>query len=506
MSILKKLAGQAATYGVSSILGRLVNFLLVPFYTDPRTSGIVPTEFGIYSELYAYMAFLNIIYLFGMETTFFRYSNKEQAIRSEVYNTSQSAVILASSVFSGLIILFSGVIADLFGYPDKYSYIILLSLILFVDAMVSIPFARLRLENKAKSFAGIKLGNIFLNVFFNIFFLYFCRQIFLGNLLPGLKPLVDLIYIPDFEVGYIIVSNLLANALQLVFLRSAFSEFRFSINKPLLESMLKYAYPLMFMGLAGMVNEVFDRMMLRSLVPEGMYPGKSNLEVLGIYGACYKLSMFMSLAIQAFRYAAEPFFFSQAKEKNAPGLFAVVMKYFIITCTLIYVFVGCNLGFFGHILRSETYREGLDIVPVLLLANLFLGIYINLSVWYKLTDKTYAGTVITGLGALITVVANFTLIPLLGYFGAAVATLICYAGMAVIGYFWGQKHFPVPYKIDSAFFYISLSTLFIIFSIRFVPGEGLVRLIAGTAITLTYIAVAALREYRIFRKDLREIH
>jgi len=505
MSLLKSLVKQSATYGVSSILGRIINFLLVPFYTNPSWTGIDLKEFGIYSELYAYMAFLNIIYLFGMETTFFRFSTKENMLKDEVYNSSESVIFTTSLFFSSLLILLSGPISELLNYPEKRAYIILLSLILAVDAIVAIPFAKLRLENKAKSFAIFKLINIFLNVFFNIFFLYFCWQVHLGKLFPVLKPVIELIYIPDFQVGYIIVSNLLANTLQIPFLWSSFKNLRFHINFKILREMFKYSYPLMFMGLAGMVNEVLDRILLRVMLPHGFYPGKSTLEAIGIYGACYKLSMFMSLAIQAFRYAADPFFFSHSKEENSFNLFAVIMKYFIISCTIIYVLVGANLQIFGLILRSPAYREGLIIVPFLLLANLFLGIYINLAAWYKLTDKTYAGTVITFIGAGITVGANIILIPILGYLGAAIATLLCYAGMAMVGYFWGQKHFPVPYNVFSAVAYLTASSAIVWISIEYIPFTGPGRSIMGIAFTLLYIIAIVLIEKNNLRKDLRQM-
>ena len=254
----------------------------------------------------------------------------------------------------------------------------------------------------------------------------------------------------------------------------------------------------------GMVNEVLDRILLRVMLPVGLYPGTTTLEVVGISGACYKLSMFMSLAIQAFRYAAEPFFFSQAKDKNAPSQFATIMKYFIISCTLIYVLVGCNLPIFGQILRDETYREGLLIVPILLLANLFLGVYINLSVWYKLTDKTYAGTVITFVGAGITIVSNILLIPVLGYFGSALATLLCYFGMAFIGYIWGQKHFPVPYRLPSAAFYIVLSTILIWLTIIYIDFSGIARILIGTGIFIFYLILIFLLERKALKSAIRE--
>ena len=237
-----------------------------------------------------------------------------------------------------------------------------------------------------------------------------------------------------------------------------FSVYRFRWNFEILQPLLIYAYPLMIMGLAGMVNEVLDRILLKPLLPEGFYPGLSKEEVLGIYGGCYKLSMFMTLAIQSFRYAADPFFFSQATDKNAPELFARVMNWFVVVCLIIFLIVSLFNNEIGTlVLRHKFYQQGLEVVPILLLANLFLGIYYNLSIWYKLTDKTYFGTIITLAGATITIALNFILIPLLGYTGAALATLLCYLFMAFASYKIGHHYFPIPYSLPKIIGYIGLA-------------------------------------------------
>ncbi|MDQ3537068.1 MAG: oligosaccharide flippase family protein, partial [Bacteroidota bacterium] len=428
MSQIKNLAGQTALYGLSSIVGRSLGFLLVPFYTAVLTKA----DFGIYAELYAYIAFLNILYLFGMETTFFRFANKDKTLEESIFNQAQSYVIVAAIIFSFAIIILSKPIASLLQYPQNYDYVIFLALILLTDNILAIPFARLRLNNKAGRFAFIKIFSIVFTISLNLFFLVFCRKIYLGEFLPALQPVINLIYVPGFEVGYILLSNLIANAFQFPLLLGAFSGFSFSLNTSVLKPMLKYSYPLMFMGLAGMVNEVIDRILLKFILPEEIYPELTNQEVIGIYSACYKLSMFMTLAIQAFRYAADPFFFGKAQDKNAPDLFAKVMKYFIIVCSLIFLVVSINLDLVGLLLRDPSYRQGLMIVPVLLMANLFLGIYYNQSIWFKLTDKTHLGTLLSFTGAAITIAANVILIPIWGYMGSAVATLICYFSMALI--------------------------------------------------------------------------
>ena len=458
MSLLKKLAGQAALYGLSSMLGRALNFLLVPFYT----AILFPAEFGAITEMYAYVAFLNIIYLYGMETAYFRFSTKEGFNERETYNNAQTLLLFSSALFSGALILFAQPLAEILQYPEKSSYIVWLSLILGIDAIVAIPFAKLRLEKKAAFFASAKLLNIFLNIGFNIFFLVVCRDISNGEYLTEYKNTIDAFYKTGMDVEYVFISNLLANVVMIPVLWKQFFIYRLRFDLKEIGPMLKYAYPLMFMGLAGMVNEMLDRVMLKHILPENFYNGISNAEALGIYGACYKLSMFMTLAVQAFRYAADPFFFSQAKDKNAPELFSKVMKWFIIVCCFIFLFVSLNIDLFGLILRNSVYRQGLMVVPVLLLANLFLGIYYNLSVWYKLTDKTYYGTFISVGGALVTILGNMLLIPLFGYMGAAYATLFCYFSMAVASYVLGNKYYPVPYNLKSATIYIGICTLMIV--------------------------------------------
>lgn len=453
MSIAKKLVGQTAAYGLSSIVGRAITYLLVPIYT----AVFAPAELGVQVVLYAYVAFFNVLFTYGMETAYFRYANKPDTDRQHLYNHVMSLLIASSIAFSGLILLFSNQIAALIGYPEYPHYVRWLALILGIDAVAAIAFARLRLENKAVRFASIRLFNIFLTVGANLFFLVLCRNIYEGDYLQGLRPYISYIYNPDLGVGYIFLINLGANLLLLPFFWRQFLSFRFKIDRELLRPMLVYAYPLMLMGLAGMVNEVIDRILLRSYLPESVYPDLSNDAVVGIYGNCYKLAIFMSLAIQAFRYAAEPFFFSQAEEKNSPATFAMIMKWFVIVCAFIFLFISANLEDFALLLRRESYRQGIMVVPVLLLANLFLGVYYNLSVWFKLTDKTKYGTYISFGGAAITILANLLLIPVIGYMGSAIATFVCYFSMALASYLLGNRHYPVPYPVKTIMGYIVLA-------------------------------------------------
>jgi O-antigen/teichoic acid export membrane protein len=470
MSLLKKLAGQTALYGLSSILGRMINFLLVPILTngDALTAG----EFGTMTELYADIAFLNILYLYGMETTYFRFATKQNLTEEQAYNNSLSSLLLSSLFLSGVLILFSTPIAHALKFEGKGSYYIMMGSILGLDAIAAIPFARLRLEEKAGKFAFVKIVNILTNVFFTLFFLVFCKEIYLGKALPSMLPFVKSFYNPNLGVEYVLLSNLIASFITVLLLTKSFLRFKFTINFTTLKPMLAYSSPLMFMGFAGMIDEMASRKLLKYLLPEGFYGNITNLEALGIFGACYRLSMFMSIAVQAFRYAADPFFFSQSKDKNAPELYANVMKWFIIAGAFIFLGVGANLSIVKYFLQSEIFRKGIIVVPVLLMANLFSGIYYNLSVWYKLTDKTQYGLYITLIGATITILFNILLVPTLGYMGSALTTLICYFSISTISFVLGQKYYPIPYNLISALGYILLATVLVVLALTYPFGQG----------------------------------
>ena len=319
--------------------------------------------------------------------------------------------------------------------------------------MVAIPFARLRVENKPRQFVKAKIVSIVLVVFFNVFFLIICRDINAGKYLTVLQPLIRLFYNPAIGPGYIFLANLLGNAAYFLLLRDAFRGFRFRIDKTQARILLTYAFPIMLTGLAGVVNSMTDRLFLQHWLPEGFYPTLTNKDALGVYGNCLKLSVFMALAIQSFKFAADPFFFSQAEDKNAPDLLARVTKWFLIVCLFIWVGVSLNLDVIG-LLVSKRYRSGLGIVPLLLLANLFLGVYYNIAFWFKLSDKTSYGTLITVVGAIITVLGNIFLIPRLGYMGCAIAFLTSSFVMMALCYVLGETYYPVPYDVRSAAAYV----------------------------------------------------
>ncbi len=432
MNKLKKLAGQTVLYGMGSMLPRMLNFFLLPIHTIDAFSR---EEYAVITELMAIVAVVNIVFMFGMETTFFRFSTQEGADRKKIFNIAQTVVLLISISASVIFILCSSSIAsalDLSAHPE---FIVYLTLVMLFDAVVAIPFAQLRLQNKAVKFAALKIINVLILVGLNLYFL-------------------KVAYDPSINVGYVFIANLAANSFYLLFFIKELFSWRPALDKEMTPVMLRYSYPIMITGIAGMFNEMFSRLSLEYWLPEGYYSTMTKKAAVGVFGSCYKLAVFMNLGIQAFRYAAEPFFFSNAAEKNSPALFARINHYFVITCCAVLLGISINLDILQYFMGKE-YRVGLSIVPVLLLAYLFLGVYYNFSVWFKLTNRTYYGTIITIAGAIITLGANYLLIPIFGFMGSSWAAVICYGSMMIACYFTGQKFHPIPYAVGKGIAYIA---------------------------------------------------
>ncbi|WP_448520489.1 oligosaccharide flippase family protein [Rhodoflexus sp.] len=495
MGLLKKLGSETAIYGLSSIIGRAVNsVLMVPFHTAVFTD---PGEYGINSVFYAYAAFFNIVYTFGMETAFFRFATRERQHLQSYFNQSITVIIVVALLGSGLLWLFADELAALIRYPGLGLYVRCFALLFAIDAIVAIPFARLRLEGRPVLFASLKLGSISLYVGLNFFFLYVCRKAVAGESFLFMQDFAQQIFKPEWAVGYIFLANLIANAAQLPAFAFVFKGFRLQWHWQTLQPMLRYAYPLLFMGLAGIVNEVIDRQMLKWLLPEGFYAGISTDGAIGIYSACFKFGVFITLAVQAFRYAAEPFFFAQAANKNSPELFARIMHYFIIVCLLMYVVIGANINWVQYLLLgSDAYREGLAVVPVLLLANCLLGIYYNLTVWFKITDRTHYGTWFAALGAALTVGGNYLLIPVLGYMGAALMHLICYAAMSAVCLYYGQKFYPIPYRWQPAIAY-AIGGIVVVYAAQLIDFQNFIwNQVANLAMSVAFAVAVFMREIR----------
>ncbi len=442
MNPLKKLASQTAVYGLSSVIGRLLNYLLVPLYTRY----FLPSEYGVVTEMYAYVAFLVVVLTYGFETAFFRFSKKDYDVKV-VYSTALISLLISSTLFVLLVFLSSDSISNLMGYGIEAKYIEWFAIIVALDAISSISFASLREKNKALRFASIRLLNIFVNIGFNLYFIVY----------------------KEFGIEYIFISNLISSIVNILLLIPEMVKSVWVFDNKLWNKMRVYATPLLIAGLAGITNETIDRILLKHLLPN---PELSATE-LGLYGAFYKLSILMTLFIQTFRFAAEPFFFAQANSKNSKTVYADVMKYFTIIMSVIFLGVTILYDIIKGFLGSEYHDErGFLVVSILLLANLFLGIYYNLSIWYKLTEKTIYGAYLSFFGAIITLILNFILIPKIGFVGSAWATLICYFSMTVASYYIGSKHFPIPYQLERIGLYL-FNMLGIYFFIYFMPENFL---------------------------------
>ncbi|MCB9196623.1 MAG: polysaccharide biosynthesis protein [Flavobacteriales bacterium] len=465
MSVLKKLAGQTAIYGVSSILARFLNFLLTPFYTDVFTED----QFGIITELYAYVAFLIVFLTYGMETSFFRYSTKEGVNPQTAYNNSLYSVTTTSLIFIVLAIIFAQPIANWLVYPNHSEYVIWFAIIVALDALASIPLAKLRKENLAQKFAMINIANVAINIFLNLYFLWYCK----GNFENGNSNwLIELTYNPDIGVGYVFIANLVASISKFLLLGGQM-RYKGNFDWQLFKEMFKYAYPMLFVGLAGIINEMLDRVMLKPILTQSyLKEGGVNFQKanelaqsqLGIYGGNYKIAMIISMFLQAYRYAAEPFFFNQEKEKDSTKTYSKVMNFFVVIVSLMFLGISMNLQIVKYFTPNPVYWTGLAVVPILLGANVLLGIYINQSIWYKLSHRTNLGAVISIIGAAITIVINLIFIPIYGYIASAWATLICYAIMVGISYVLGQKFYPIPYNLKKIGMYMILAL--IIFLLR----------------------------------------
>jgi len=485
---LKQLAGQTAVYGLGTIVPRLLNYLLMtPFYTRVFQKG----EYGVVTELYAYAALLMVLLTYGMETTFFRYSEKEKD-KAKVYGTSLISLMTTSSVFIVFILLFSQQLAGVIRYPAHHEYIIYFGLIIGLDAFTSIPFARLRQQNKAFRFAIIKIINVSVQIGLNLYFLWVCPEIAKSN--PE-SPLLAF-YSPEIGVGYAFISNLAASVVTLLLLIPDVFKIRIKFDKALLKQMLNYSFPILIVGLLGMFNDVSDKLFLKYLWPDK----DQAMKIVGVYGANFKLAVLLTIFTQMFRYAAEPFFFAKAKEENSKEIYADVMKFFIIFGLLIFLGVTLFIDYTKYFIGRE-YWEGLKVVPVILFAKLFFGITINLSIWYKLTDKTRYGALINLSGTVVVVLINVLLIPVFGYMASAWGQFACYFTVMTFSFFLMRRHFRIDYDLKSIFGYTLFAViLFVISNSMAIPGL-LYRTLFNTLLLLVFAGVVFYRERAVFVKS-----
>ncbi len=487
MSQIKKLAGQTAYYGISSILGRVLNFALVPLYTRV----FLESEYGVIINLYSFVAFLNIIYTYGLETSFFRFSTKQKSI--DAYHYTASAILLTSTLLSAFIFLAAPSLVNFTLAGEHYEYIQYLAIIVFIDAIVAIPFAKLRLDERPIKFAIIRLTVIGVTIGLNMLFLVVFPDIMAGEYLSGLQSVIDPIYDPQIGAGYIFISNLIANALYLPLLYKEFLQLRIRFNWAAFKPILAYAFPIFLMGLAAMFNDQGYAILFGYVLDNAD-------EQVGIYGSAFKLSMLIMLGVQAFRYAGEPFFFSHAENKQAPSLFARVMHYFIVFNIVLMVGIAVNLELIADVfLGRPGYKEALFVLPVLLVAKLMYGVYVNLSVWFKIKDKTIFGTYFASIGAVITLLGHFLLVSQVGYAGSAITALLCYTVMCLICYMKGREYFKVPYKFGKPLLYLIMA-LGVIYASNLVKLDtDWLQYGVDLLITLGFLAIMWLLEGKNFK-------
>jgi O-antigen/teichoic acid export membrane protein len=382
-----------------------------------------------------------------METGYFRYASKSQN-KGQVYTTVLGSLLLSSFLFILVVLSASGPISGALGYAQHPEYIRWLAIIVGIDAFTTIPFARIRLRNQPIKYALIRIIEVTVNIGLNLFFLFYCPR-------NSDAAWLGYIYNEEIGVGYVLISNLLASAIKVILLLpDVLAARRSSFDFPLFRQILRYSYPLLIAGLAGTVNEALDRILLKHLIPLEQNP----MEQLGIYGANYKLAVLMTLFVQMFKYAAEPFFFSKSEERNAKSLYADIMLFFVLAGLFIFLLVNLYLDYFILFIGSD-FREGIQIVPVVLMANLVMGIFFNLSIWYKLTNRTRYGAALVLLGAVITVLINALFIPKYGYLASAWAHLICYSTMVIVSYLWSRKHYAIPYQVGRIMAYMLVALL-----------------------------------------------
>ncbi|MDR0873665.1 MAG: polysaccharide biosynthesis C-terminal domain-containing protein [Prevotellaceae bacterium] len=428
---MKSLAKDTAIYGLSSIIGKFLNWLLVPLYTYVLASS---ADYGVVTNLYSWTALMLVILTYGMETGFFRFANSADEHADTVYGTSMTAVGATSIIFTLLLFVFAQPVANFLGYAANPEYIYLLGAAVAVDAFASIPFAWLRYKKRPVKFAVYKLLFVFFNIFFNLFFLIACPY-----LMEHAPSAVDWFYDPNYGVGYVIVANIISTVLQTLFLIPHIIEVKFSFDGALLKKILRYSLPLLVLGIAGIMNQTLDKILFPFIKADGVAD-------LGIYGATSKMALIMLMFTQAFRYAYEPFVFAQQKSKDSTLQYALAMKYFVIVSWLIFLGMVFYLDIFKYLIRND-YWQGLQVVPIVLLSFIFQGIYFNLSIWYKLVDKTMYGAWFSILGTVVILVGNFALVPLYSYWGCAWAAFACYLVMMLVSYFVGQKYMPIAYDL-----------------------------------------------------------
>ena len=486
MSGLKKLFKQTFIYGLATVLPRMLSFILVPLYT---TKGVLSSvaEYGEVSVIFSYFVLFNVVLAYGMETAFFRFFNKEDD-KDTVTGTSTISLVVSSFLFFALALVFQNQIANYIDIDVKYINLVIW--ILLLDALAIIPFAWLRATQRPVRYAIIKILNVFINIALNLFFLLALKKLAVNS------SFFEMLYIPNFEISYIFIANLIASAITVLFMFPFYTRLKYVFNSALWKSMMRYAFPVLIAGVAFSINETFDRILLKELLP----PNTAETDI-GMYSACYKISLFMTLFATAYRLGIEPFFFSHAKTENPQKNYAIILEFFVAMGSVILLFVVVFADVLKPIIvRSEAYWEAMWVVPIILIANFCLGIYHNLSVWYKITDKTMYGAYISIVGAVATLAINFWFIPTYSYKASAVATLVAYVLMMLLSYYYGRKYYPIPYNIKKMGLYLGLSIGFSLVSFY----EFRTNYMIGISMLIVFLGIIGISEKKQLKRLLNK--
>ena len=479
---MKKLAKETAMFGVSSIVGKSLNWLMVPLYVYVFAS---PAEYGIVTELYAYTALLLVILTYGMETGFLRFANNNKEEAGKVYSTTLITVGVTSLIFAAVCILFSHPIAVALGYPGHPEFIAMLGTTVAFDAFGCIPYVYLRFKNRPLRFVALNFFAIFVNIFFNIFFLVICPW-----LMTKAPNLISWFYNPNYGVGYVFIAGIFSTASVTSALLFDVFVVKFEFDTQLLKKMLKYSLPLVVLGIAGTMNQTLDKILFKMLIP-----GVHGITELGIYGATSKIALVMTMFTQAFRYSYEPFIFAQRKDKNSLEIYADAMKYYILFALFIFLGMVLYIDILKYFIPNSSYWVGLKVVPIVLFSFIFQGIFFNLSLWYKLTDKTIYGAWFSLLGTIIIVVLNVLLVPRFSYMGCAWAAFTCYFVIMVVSYYFGQKHMPIKYDLKTIGLYTGVTLLFYFISLFIKTPHTVVNVMLKSVLMLAFLILLVKRDF-----------
>lgn len=448
---IEKLARETALYSISSILGKFLNWMMVPLYTYvlPRSA-----DYGIITNLYSWTALLLVFLTYGMETGFLRFANQRRDEAGKVYSTTLISVGVSSFLFALLTFVYQRPLAEVIGYANQPEFIGMLGAVVAMDAFDCIPFVYLRYQNRPVRFVAINLLAVIAKIVLNVFFLVICPWLQLKH-----PSLIDWFYRPDYGVGYVFLANLISTGLVTVILLFDVFVVKFSFDVKLWFRMLKYSLPLVFLGVAGIMNQTFDKILFPFLLP-----GEFGKAELGIYGATSKIALVIMMLSQAFYYSYEPFIFAERTDKDSMKAYASSMKFYVLIVLTVFLGMVLYMDALKYLIRRD-YWIGLEVVPVVMLSYIFQGVYFNLSLWYKLTDKTWYGALFSIIGAVIIIGGNVVLVPMFSYWGSAWATVICYLSIMLISYFMGQKRMPIAYDLKTIGLYSGVTILLFTLSI-----------------------------------------